>query len=108
MPTSKIVHRRASFANIEHVGRTIEILQPDDNKDEFWVAVPSMAGGDLVSQDNSNREIKAILGEDSNLVKFTTSRAKRAINAIPLADFGTVCAKLAFKGNTAAQECIDA
>jgi hypothetical protein len=81
MSTSKILHRRASFANIEHVGRTIEILQPDDNKEEFWVAVPSMTDGDLISQDNSNREIKAILGEDSNLVKFTTSRAKRAIDA---------------------------
>jgi hypothetical protein len=97
--------QRAVIAQVPVGNSSIEGLMAEDGT--FGIAVPQLVSHELISQDNSNREVKTYMGAGSNLVKWHTAISKRAVNVILLADFEKLLAKLDRAGNKVAQDMRD-
>ena len=74
----------------------------------FYVAVSQLAQRFLFDKNQASRELKALLGKGFQFDKFKTKLNPKAVNAIQLAQYEIVVAKLDRKGNELAQAERDA
>ncbi len=75
---------------------------------DFGIAVPQLIAQNLINNSNSTYEVKALLGEGSNLIiQWKTSIAKRPVNVVLLKDFHRLLVKLTAKGNEKAEQILE-
>jgi hypothetical protein len=104
----KIPARKATLKTIDYLGRSLQVLMPDDCKNELFVTFSGLETELLFPQKNASRDVKAILGQESRFLKFTLPGNNAVINAIPLEDFADLCLELAIKGNPIAKQWVKA
>lgn len=89
------------------VESALEVLYCQDDK-AFYIAVPQLAQRFSFPIKHASRDLKALLGKDFSFLKFRTKLNSKAVNAIKLAHYEIVVAKLDRKGNEIAQAERDA
>ena len=99
-------HSRAKVAPVQIGIYTIQGLM--DHEGRFFVAVPQIASVFSVPQKNATRDLKALMGEGFQFLKVASELNPKAVNAIPLDDFGSVIRKFAYAGDAKAQSMVDA
>jgi hypothetical protein len=72
--------------------------------DQFGVAVPQICSLFNIPQKNANRDIKTLLDNNSNILKWRTPFRRNYTNVLLLPDFEKLLMKVAFSGNEFAQE----
>jgi len=80
------------------------LMLPDGS---YAIAVPQIADLIGLSKQYASRDIKRLLGKDSNLPKTTTEYAKAAVNIVDLATFRKIIRELDRQGNPIASALID-
>jgi hypothetical protein len=93
---------KAIVAEVKIGSVSIEGLMLPDGT--FAVGASQLAELNLVSQDNYNRDLKAILGKDFPLVKSSSELNSKKVNILTLPQVEMVITQLAFKGNEVAQQ----
>lgn len=75
--------------------------------DGFYVGIPQMVDLELIPPNRSAKQLQALSGIAFQTHKLKTEIHPKAINAIPLADFGRIIVAFAKAGNVAAQNLRD-
>lgn len=99
----KIVTAEVTTVAIGHL--QVEGLLGSDGR--FYIAAPQVSDRFSVPQKNLSRDIKSLMGKDFQFLKIKTKLNPKAINALTLADFERLVAKLDRAGNQTAQDFRD-
>jgi hypothetical protein len=94
---------KAEIATVQLGSVEIEGLYAE-GIDKFGVAVPQVCNLFQFLKKNANRDIKTILGEDFQFLKWCSKLNPKSVNVILLPDFEKLLFELALKQNTTAIE----
>lgn len=97
---------KATITQVPVGSKSIEGLMAEDNT--FGVSFPQLSDYNLVPQKNASRDVKALLGNTFQFLKWRTTLNSKAVNVILLTDFERLLVALAKSGNKSAQDmCFD-
>lgn len=97
---------KAVITQVPVGSKSIEGLMAEDNT--FGVSFPQLSDYNLVPQKNASRDVKALLGNNFQFLKWRTTLNSKAVNVILLTDFERLLVALAKSGNKSAQDiCFD-
>jgi hypothetical protein len=97
-----MVTERAKVAIIEYgFGEFEGLMFPSSG--EYRIAISQLARLFSVRQDNIQREVKALMGEDFQFVKCLSELNNRKVNTLSIEEAARFAQLLAFKGNALAQ-----
>ena len=91
-----------------NIGSNIEIEGLRLPNGTFAVSVSQVAALFLVGPNNHTKQVKVLLGNDSQLVQTSSELNPKPVNIVSLSQFDTILTQLDRKGNLKAQELRDA
>ena len=102
-------HSKAARAKVAPVRiGTYELQGLMDHEGAFFVAVPQIADVFQFDRQQASRTLKRLLGEGFQFDRVSSELNPKAVNAIPLDEFGAVIRKFAYAGDLKAQAMVDA